>query len=138
MRIGNIQAALTYDMPVRDPVTWVEMTGNGGKPFFVTLSYPESTPEFKAIKMRARNETLSGRKKETAEREDARLLDLIASCIKGWYLEDEECKPIAYSQKVARAILDDDQDGQPSWIKEQIVIAIGDKSNFFSSGSKAA
>jgi len=132
MKIGKVQAALTYDMPVRHPATWVELTSDGGKPYFVTLSYPDMTPEFKALKMRARNETLSGRKKDTAEREDARMRDLVAACVKGWYLEDETGKPIAYSDKTARALLNDDDDAaSPSWLFKQILIALFDDSNFF-------
>ena len=139
MKIGKVQAALTYDMPVRHPASWVELTGEKGQAFFVTLSYPDMTPEFKQIKMRARNETLSGRKKDTAEREDARMRDLIAACVKGWYLEDEAGKPIAYSPQTARALLQDDEDsGAPSWLMKQILVALFDEANFFSGGSKAA
>jgi len=117
----------TYKMPVRHRVTDEVLTTDDGKEMYIEVANAD-TPEFKRLRSKYRNEQLRSGKSLTAEKEDARLTEMLVTLTKGWLLQGADGL-IKFSKENARALY---QDERPQYvaIKNQVVAAAFDDANF--------
>jgi hypothetical protein len=126
----NLTAAASRgaDCQLEHPVTG-EALFHEGKPVTVRVVGNDSR-EFKAALSRI-SAKLGSKKKSTLEQAEARSVELIAACVKGWYglyegKEPIECNP----DNVVRVLT------EQSWIREQLDTFIADRANFFTNAPK--
>jgi len=131
MNIDSIVFSDHYDMPLRHPATDEPLTMSDGRAMFVRVRSDDS-PAFKSKQAQYRNETLRNpSKKMTAEKEDARMTELLVTATVDWLIESGG-GPLAYSADAARKLYQ-----EKSWIRDQVVVAVFNDTNFLGE-SKAA
>lgn len=127
MNIDDIKYTQTFDMQLRHPATDELLVTSTGAPMIVTLSLPDMTPEYKALQSQYRNEKLRNpNKRDSAEKENARMIDLVVACTKGWNIEVTN-GVLPFNANNARTLYKDDS---KSWVFKQVVSALFDDANF--------
>lgn len=124
--IDSISFTDTYDMPIRHPVTDEVLMTDDGQEMFIRLGNPNADPEFKKLKAKYRNEQLRGKSQMTAEKEDAKLTEMLVTLTKAWLIQGADGL-IKHSTAAARSLYSDDQ---YHWIRTQAVVAAFDETNF--------
>ncbi|MCK7461126.1 MAG: hypothetical protein MZU84_03215 [Sphingobacterium sp.] len=131
MNIDSIVFSDSYDMPLKHPTTDEPLTMADGSPMFIRVVSSES-PQFKALQARYRNEALRNpNKKMTAEKEQARMTEMLVACTIDWRVEGAKGS-LKFSPDEARKLY-----AERPWVRNQVVAAVFDDGNFLGE-SKAA
>jgi len=123
--IDDITLSPTYKMPIRHRITDEVLVTDDGKEMFIEVGNTD-TPEFRALRARYRNEQLRNNKTITAEKEEARLTEMLVTLTKDWLIQGHDGL-IKCSAVNARAIYKDEK---YRWIRDQVIAAAFDDGNF--------
>lgn len=117
------------DCHLEHPVTSEALYDADGKAVTVRVVGNDSR-EFKAALSRI-SAKLNSKKKSTLEQAEARSVELIAACVKGWSGLYEGKEPIECTPENVTRVLT-----EQSWIRDQLDAFIADRANFFPSAPK--
>jgi hypothetical protein len=132
MNIDSIVFSTTYKMPLRHPVTDEPLLMSDGEPMWIEIASDES-PQFKTLQTQYRNAALRNpQKKMTAEKEEARMTELLVAVTMNWRIEDNDGE-VEFSTANARDLYQ-----SKAWVRNQVTIAVFEDANFLAGELKAA
>lgn len=117
------------DCHLEHPVTGEALFDADGKAVTVRVVGNDSK-EFKGALSRIAAR-MNNKKKTSLEQAEARSVELIAACVKGWSGLYEGKEPIEFTPENVTRILT-----EQAWIREQLDTFIADRANFFPSAPK--
>ncbi|NBC46816.1 MAG: hypothetical protein GVY22_02250 [Gammaproteobacteria bacterium] len=131
--IYDVTLAEHYDMPVRHRATGEQLVMDNGDPMMVRVTNSDYD-EIQRLRSKYRNEELKGMR-NTAEREESRMTEMLVKATVDWQLQGTNGKPIPFSEKAARELY---TDPKLRWLRTQVLLAVFDDTNFAEGKSEAA
>ena len=124
MNIDSIVFIDSYQMPLRHPTTDEPMVTEDGEPMWIEV-LSDDAPEFKRLQAQYRNDALRNpQKKMTAEKEEARMTELLVAATVNWCIADTGGL-MEFNKNTVRDVYQN-----RAWIRNQVVVAVFDDANF--------
>lgn len=128
MNIDAIVMKEFVDVQLKHPVTDEPLLTSDGKPMWIRVCGSDSN-HFRSVQARFRNEVLRNpNKKMTAEKEFARMTEILVACTFDWCIEGANGL-IPFSADEARKLYT-----EKVWIRNQVINAIFDDTLYYSLG----
>jgi hypothetical protein len=117
------------EMQLENPITFEPLVTDDGKPISLRLVGSDSG-EYRAALTRINAKAKPGRKNTLAQAE-ARAVELLAACVKGWTGIIWNDEPLKFTAENVQMVLT-----ERGWVKEQVDNFVHDRANFLPNAPK--